>query len=507
MIRRALFSPNHWAGGSKPRLRSDAAAPCRDSSSSNAAAMPAPRRRSAGHSSRILPRRIVAATARLRRGLHRRGPTGLVVGRSARVLRRLFEVGLGLLLVWPGARAGAQPSLYIETGRALEAVAFGGGDSAHRGATSAAGGAEIALADERLRLHYAFDAQTYSTPGDWLSVLHRGGATWKATLGSQATHALFAGATVTLRHNGESWAAAGYRGAAAFVNVELRPAPTLVVRSGYQAERRTFPDLPALDQSEARVFGSLLVNLPTRTTIIGEVTTGWKTFAGSAPAVGAVSPPTDPGGTGGSGVGAGFGEGTVVGGSGQRRGAGRPLVPAAAPPGLMAGTGVPPSTARQVTVFARVAQSLAARLGLSVDVSARDAFGGVPVALLTTPAGFFDDGVYDDPYASDAALVRLTLKRVWPSLAELSGSVSWFERRYAGAPALDLDGVPLPDGRLRHDDVRRASVTLRVPVASDRTGRLEVAVVGSYGWLRHRSTDAFYRYTSHSVGMGLSLGY
>lgn len=189
----------------------------------------------------------------------------------ARLLVRLVEAGLGLLLAWPAARVDAQSSLTIQTGRAIEAIAFGGGDSTRRGATSAAGDAELALADDRLRLHYTFDAQSYSTPGDWLSLLHRGGATWKAALGTQAAHALFAGAAVTLRHNGDSWTAAGHRGAAAFVNVELRPAPTLVVRSGYQVDRRAFPDLPALDQTEQRVFGSVFVNLPTRTTIIGEV--------------------------------------------------------------------------------------------------------------------------------------------------------------------------------------------------------------------------------------------
>jgi hypothetical protein len=31
----------------------------------------------------------------------------------------------------------------------------------------------------------------------------------------------------------------------------------------------------------------------------------------------------------------------------------------------------------------------------------RRAVGRVPPAIVTTPAGFFDDGVYDDPFASD----------------------------------------------------------------------------------------------------------
>lgn len=508
MIRRAFFSSRHAGAAAERRTRSAGRAPCPDCSPpDSAAARAASSRRTAADSNRACPKPVVARRADARRWPGRRSRARTSLSERARALLRVLEVGLGVLLAWPAARAAAQPSLTIQAGRALEAIAFGGGSSDHRGATSAAGGGEMTLAGERLRLHYAFEAQTYSTPGDWLSLLHRGGATWKATFGSQAAHALFVGASVARRDNGESWAAAGYRGAAAFVNVELHPAPTLVVRSGYQADRRAFPDLPALDHTEQRLFGSILVTLPTRTTIIGEVATGWKTFSGSVLPVGAVPHLTGLDGAGGSGAGPGSGVGTGSGTPAQRRGAGRPLVLAAASSAPIVGTGVSAATARQVSVFARVAQSLAARLGLSVEVSARDAFGSAPSALLTTPAGFFDDGVYDDPYASDAALVRATLKRVWPSLAELSGSVSWFERRYAAVPALDLSGVPLPDGRLRRDDVRRAGVALRVPVASHRTGRLEVALGGSYGWLRHRSTDAFYRYTSHSVGLGLSLGY
>lgn len=461
--------------------------------------------RSAGTShTRPLRRSILENLAFATPGLGWQALGASLRGRRA-VVSSLLAAGVGLLPPWPTAPAQAQPSFSIQAGRALDAISFTADDSSSRGVTSVAGAAEVELAAERLRLHYAFDAQTYSTPGDWLSLLHRGGATWRAAFGPQAAHSLFAGGTLALRFNGESWAAADYRGAAAFLNLELRPAPTLVVRSGYQVDRRAFPDLPILDQTEQRVFGSLLVNLPTRTTIIGEVASGWKSYHGAGAT--AVAAPHMPGlATASPGNGAGMGMGAVA-GAGQRRGAGRFVVVSAVSPGFRAGDGAARTTARQVTVFGRVAQSLAARLGLSVDVSARNVFGRVPPALVTTPAGFFDDGVYDDPYASEARTVRATLKRVWPSLAEVSGSLSWADRRYTSTPAFGLDGVPRSDGSLRRDDIRLAGVALRLPLAPDRTGRFELALIGSYGWLRHRSTDAFYHYTSHSVGVGLSLGY
>ena len=57
--------------------------------------------------------------------------------------------------------------------------------------------------------------------------------------------------------------------------------------------------------------------------------------------------------------------------------------------------------AQQLTLLGRVAQSLGERTGLSLQATWRGTGGSVPPAVVTTPAGFFDDGVYDDPFASD----------------------------------------------------------------------------------------------------------
>ena len=66
--------------------------------------------------------------------------------------------------------------------------------------------------------------------------------------------------------------------------------------------------------------------------------------------------------------------------------------------------------ARQLTVFGRVAQSLADRVAVSFEASRRNAGGVVAPAVVETPEMLIDDGVYDDPYASDATIWRTGLK-------------------------------------------------------------------------------------------------
>jgi hypothetical protein len=169
--------------------------------------------------------------------------------------------------------------------------------------------------------------------------------------------------------------------------------------------------------------------------------------------------------------------------------------------------GVPETTASMVTLYGRVAQGLAQRTGLSLDVSSRNTFGDLPPAVVNTPALFFDDGVYDDPFASDATTVSAVLTHLWASLAELRASAWWSDRDYTSTPAYGLDGAPLADGTLRHDTVWRGGIRLSLPVFGTRTGSWDVKVLGGYDYTRSRSTDAFYQYSSHAIGLGASLSY
>jgi hypothetical protein len=307
---------------------------------------------------------------------------------------------------------------------------------------------------------------------------------------------VFAGSSVVLRRNGDAWNAADYNAFGAFLNLELHPSITTAVRTGYRVDIRRFPTYEPLDQAEQTGFVSGLMNLQSRTTVIGEIAFGAKHYEGS-PGL-ATEPVT------GVGQAAGIGMGGNSRGSGAARGAGLHAVSApATSPIVVAAT--PSTNAGLVTMFGRVAQSLASRTGLSAEFSWRNAFGEVPAAVVLTPAGFFDDGVYDDPYASDATQARLSLKSIVWRGVELGALASWQNKQYGATPAFDVDGNVV-DGVLRNDRVFRAGAQMVWPVASP-TGPLDVDLLCGYDFTRDRSTTAVYSYTSQALTMGLRLAY
>jgi hypothetical protein len=372
---------------------------------------------------------------------------------------------------------------------------------------------QLALA-ERLRLFYALDGGTFTTEGDWHYVQHGGGGRYRFDVGERAW--LFVGGTGSVRLNGESWSTANYRALGAFTNLEV-PYARGTFRTGVRADRRVFDDQPELDQTEVSGFASVLVNLPSRTTLIGEATLGSKRFDAGALSVPVPMPvgeashtllgATTPSGQGAAGQGSmGQGQGNAASGSssagGWRGGNGQVgsymvAVPTESPDG---------SRARQFTIFGRVAQSLADRLAATIDVTWREAGGAVAPAVVTTPEMMIDDGVYDDPYASDATVVRAGIKRVFEVGRELEAGVSIWSKYYENTPAFDATGTALA-GVMREDDIWRVEASWREPLLPSRTGPIGLALLTTYTFMDSTSTDAFYDYRSHRARVLLAISY
>ena len=346
----------------------------------------------------------------------------------------------------------AQPRMEIALSGSTESFDADGGSAASRRTLAGALGAEY-LFGERGRIFYALDAGDFSTAGDWTYVTQRAGAVYAHDLPAGAR--VFLGVDGTLRGNGDSWSEADFRALGGMANLELRPAGPVVLRLGYRLDVRRFPDLALLDQTQHDGFASVRLNLQTRTSVIAEAHLGSKSYEG------------DPG-----------------------------LL--AAPAGR--------SNAGQAYLLARVAQSLADRTGVSAQVWTRRVWGQVP-ALVAVPSLFFDDGVYDDPFASEALGWRAGLKHVRPGGATLEVAVDGVRKDYTGAPALDAEGVPLDPAALRADRILRASAAGSIPLLSDRTGPFSLQLQARYDFTRHRSNDASYRYTAHAVTAGFSLEY
>jgi hypothetical protein len=175
--------------------------------------------------------------------------------------------------------ASAQPTLDLSVGsslQTLETSALAGRETQ----SSLGGGAGVGLdfVGGHGHVGYALDAGSYASAGDWSYRLHRLDGRYRLDL-SPGTR-LYAGVDGALRRNGDAWADADYDALGAFVNLEAAPRAGLTLRTGYRVDRRLFGAMPSLDQTEHGVFASLLVNLPSRTTLIAEVRPGLKGYRG-----------------------------------------------------------------------------------------------------------------------------------------------------------------------------------------------------------------------------------
>ncbi|HEY7509290.1 MAG TPA: hypothetical protein VIG50_03510 [Vicinamibacteria bacterium] len=387
---------------------------------------------------------------------------------------------LALALAVPAPASFAQARLEATVAGAAES--FSAEDGAAQGQSALAGGIAVEYAlGSRGRLFYELDAGDFSTPGAWTYAVHRAGGVSATDLGGGAR--LFLGLDATLRANGEAWSAADFRALGALMNLELRPAQAMTAWLGYRIDSRRFPDLPALDQLQHGGHAGLRLNLPSRTTVIAQVHVGGKSYEGEPLTIATPS----------------FGAFAAAAGGG-RRGMGpglRPVAPAT----------TAEERAGQVHVLARLAQSLADRTGVSVQVWSRQVWGGAPPALVTTPALFFDDGVYDDPFASDAWGWRAALKHVRPGGAALEASVDGVRKEFTAALALGADGLPVAGGPLRSDRILRAALAASLPLLRARTGAVELDLQAGYDFTRQRSNDAFYRYTAHGATLGVAVRY
>ena len=406
------------------------------------------------------------------------------------MLRSLVTAALAFVfaLALPGSSA-AQVGLGATAVPAFESLSPEGSAKESRGTIDGGLDAEALFASERGRVFYALDAGTFSSPGDWSFLQHDAGMTWR--LGDTSGPHVFLGASGTLRRNGDAWAAADYDAVGAKANFVWSPHAGLTLRAGALADARRFGEIPALDQVEGRGFASVLANLPSRTTLIGEVVLGGKSYAGETILVPIEDPSVPP---------------VAQGQGGRGRSAGGGMGPGLRPPaGLPVTEG--DESAGQLTWLVRAAQSLGLRTGLSLEYTRRSVFGAVPPVVVTTPPVLFEDGVYDDPYASDASAVRAVLKHVFAGGATAEVGGHWLDKAYVSTVALDASGEPVPDGALRADTVWRAAASASMPVLGSRTGSVSLALELRWEYTRHRSNDAFYRYDAHALGVGISAAY
>jgi len=400
-----------------------------------------------------------------------------------------FLLAMGLLCAG-SVSATAQTSVNTSVGGSFASFTGGAASSTRRQDVAATAGFERLFNDERGRAYYDFDGGTFDSPGDWTYYLNTAGFTYRLGSDDAAAKRLYLNGSFVVRKNGDAWAAADYSALGGGLNGEFHPKGTVTLRTGYRADYRSFSDMSALTQFEQRGFASFLANFESKTTLIAEVNVGAKLYDGQVllDPITVTAPEVAAGTTRGRGMGMG--------------------------PSYRASTThyLPQSQSQDgaaglVSGLFRAAQSLSDRTGIHGQIAFRTTFGAVPPALVTTPAGFFDDGVYDDPFASDAVSGQGGLTRAFKSGAEIEAVVNYADRRYTTTPALDATGSELPGSPLRQDRVWRGAIVWSQPILGARTGKAALSVDLGYRFIASTSNDAFYDYTSHGFALGFSVHY
>ncbi len=395
--------------------------------------------------------------------------------------------GVLAVLALSVATAGAQPSATAAISGSFDAFRTGAGNRESRQNVQAGLDAEHLFAGGRARVFYDLDAGNYDSPGDWRYFQHDAGFSHRFGSDDARGRKLFVVGSLTVRSNGEAWAGAAYVAGGAGANLEVHPGESTTLRTGYRADYRRFADLDALTQFEQRGFASLLTSFPSKTTIVAEIQAGTKHYRGIEPgAVVDAGPTAWP--VSGRGVAFGMGPGVRW------------------TSGPVAVTSTLNGRAALVTVLGRLAQSVADRTGVHAQIVVRRTFGAIAPALVTTPAGFFEDGIYDDPFASDAVIAQGGIKQVFGNSAELALTARWADKAYSSAVAVGADGAADGDV-LREDRVTIVTAAWSQPLFATRTGALSLSADLGYRLVRHRSNDTFYNYSSHAAMAGISIGY
>lgn len=385
----------------------------------------------------------------------------------------------------------AQPSISATLGGSFDSYSASSGSNESRRNVAGTLNIDNLFAAGRGRVFYGLDAGNYDSPGDWSFQVHEAGLSYRLAGTDTSRRTFTLSGALSTRRNGDAWTGADYTAGGVGARVELHPREGTTLRSGYHADARRFGDLSALTQLEQRVFASLTSSFQTRTTLVMESQIGTKRYDGLAYAEATSATVVD-----------------VSVSPSRGRGYGAAMGPS------VRYTTVFPSLASSqqgsaglVSVMGRIAQSLTDRTGVRVQATARKTFGSVPPLLVTTPAGFFEDGVYDDPFASNGLFVEAGITHVFASAAEVAATGWWATKDYTSATALDATGVPVSGSPLRSDRVSMGSLSWTQPLFAAKTGALALSAEVGYRLIRHSSGDAYYNYTSHAVSAGLSIGY
>ena len=319
-----------------------------------------------------------------------------------------------------------------------------------------------------IEYYYSGNGNLFAQSGTRTFAINRIGVAYARQLG-EGRSGFTAGGSFSLRLDRSYYDVYDYFGARGYINGKWYVRPSVLLRLGYRLRLREYWNLDEFSYTEHYLFAQVSKFLPTRTTLRGDISFGYKDHR--SPERGS------------------FGYGPGQGGRGRMWSA----------PSDPVDSGVPGEG--QVVLALQVAQSLAENTGLSLRYQTRLNTTSTPHYVSGEKSAYSEDeDIFNDRYDYEGHewTARLTQQLPGRVRAVLGGGYEI--RNYDGRPALDLLGEPTASGALREDRSAFGSISVERPL----TERVTAGVW--YGFERNRSNDPYYDYNGrHSLSVGFDI--
>lgn len=164
-------------------------------------------------------------------------------------------------------------------------------------------------------------------------------------------------------------------------------------------------------------------------------------------------------------------------------------------------------SSQQFVGMIKAARALTPRTGLSLQMLMRRNLTS-SVRYLGSPTGYYysDESLFDDIHGYNAEELNLSLKKWLPWNINLQAASTLTWKHYNQRIALDLDGSPFPDERLRADT--RLSYRISVKKMLKLGAKLQPLAL-SINWtlLQNKSNDPYYNYDMNFFTFGVSQNF
>ncbi|MDZ7261523.1 MAG: hypothetical protein ONB05_05395 [candidate division KSB1 bacterium] len=320
------------------------------------------------------------------------------------------------------------------------------------------------------RVYYEGDVNIFKEYPERFFHQHQLGLAFSHQFGEALS--LMAGGNYEIRRNRTAYDYYNYSQWQGYGNVRLEIQQNLPLQAGYRLRGRQYQNLPEFSYQEHFSFLRLSKFLPTKTTPIGEVTYGKKDYTGKSSIVEKKLES--------KGRGKGWG----------RHGQMFPVI----------SYNIDTPGSSQVTILARIAQSLTPSIGLSFQYLRRLLPQQGSRILSGQDSGYAtDDELFDDPYRYQSHELSLVATQLLPWNLQLKLGVDYYHKLYPGIPAQD-SGEDRKDERMA--GWLYGSKTFRmIRFAQSLTLYLQ------YSNLRNRSNDAYFDYYQQVISSGMEWNF